>query len=179
MKANVFRILKHDLLIFGLLVAGAGCLGVGVNQLRSNPLPLTYIPKGERLRLALSHLGAPEIKAGESDASISQISLEEFRELLRSHAPVVVDARPEAFYRLGHVQGALALPRENFDAHYERHRGTLDQAKARPLVIYCQGDPCEDSGLVAQALARLGHQRLSLFVGGWSEWEKAGLPIER
>jgi 3-mercaptopyruvate sulfurtransferase SseA len=164
--------------MFGILAVTAGCFGLAVNQLRHDSLPSIYRPKAERLQLAAAHFGEPERRSEVNAGTISEISLEEFRELLLKDAPVVMDARPDAFYRRGHIPGALGLPRENFASHYQRLRETLERKKAQRLVIYCQGDTCEDSTLVAQALASLGHSPISLFTGGWTEWEKAGLPIE-
>ena len=107
------------------------------------------------------------------------MGLEEFRVLVESKGALILDARPEIFHRLGHVPGALSLPREDFEASFALHRNHLEADKGALVVIYCSGSSCEDSGLVRKALHRLGFTQISVFKGGWSAWTSAGLPEER
>jgi rhodanese-related sulfurtransferase len=85
-----------------------------------------------------------------------------------------LDARPEAFYRMSHVPGALPLPEEDFDAAFARLeprlRGTLD------IVVYCSGFGCEASHDVARKLKERGIPAAILHEG-WPAWEEARYPI--
>jgi len=85
-----------------------------------------------------------------------------------------LDARPEAFYRMSHIPGALPLPEEDFDPAFARLeprlRGTLD------IVVYCSGFGCEASHDVARKLKERGIPAAILHEG-WPAWEEARYPI--
>jgi rhodanese-related sulfurtransferase len=85
-----------------------------------------------------------------------------------------LDARPEAFYRMAHIPGALSLPEDDFDRAYERLeprlRSTLD------VVVYCSGFGCEASHIVARKLKERGIPA-SILHEGWPAWEEAHYPI--
>src|SRR5512143_507066 len=85
-----------------------------------------------------------------------------------------LDARPEAFYRMSHIPGSLALPEEDFDAAFARLeprlRATLD------IVVYCSGFGCEASHDVARKLKERGIPAAILH-DGWPAWEEARYPI--
>jgi rhodanese-related sulfurtransferase len=99
-------------------------------------------------------------------------------ELYEAEAYVFIDARNEESFRAGHIPGA-----HPFD-HYRPER-TIDEvmsycATAQRIVVYCYGKDCTDSELAAQHLVRLGVERelIDVYVGGFQEWQAAGLPVE-
>lgn len=98
------------------------------------------------------------------------LSLEEFAEFVETKAGFILDACPEIFHRLGHVPGALSLPREDFENVYPMLREKLEADLSQPIVIYCASMSCEDAGLLKQALIAFGFNQLKLFKGGWAEW---------
>jgi rhodanese-related sulfurtransferase len=208
MKPNwTFAIVGRDLLGFLILAAISLAAGVLINTIRRDPLPLVYLSKAERLNQAVAKMEAnpvlgtatsplnpapPNIAKGaealtpvsapalkRKPAEVREVDIHEFRRLLDGLDCLVVDARPEIFHRLGHVPKALALPRDDFETYYQKHRATLEAYKDRTLLIYCSGSSCEDSHLVANALDRLGYQQLAIFTGGWSQWTAQRLPEER
>jgi len=107
-----------------------------------------------------------------------KLSLEEFSSYVQNKRGLVLDARPEIFHRLGHVPGALSLPRDDFEAGYAVLKEKLESDRSQPIVIYCSSTSCEDSGLVKKSLAALGFTNLALFEGGWSDWTNAKKPEE-
>ncbi|RYD27573.1 MAG: hypothetical protein EOP86_24340, partial [Verrucomicrobiaceae bacterium] len=145
------------------------------------PLSWSYQSREERLAAGVRVLGGDP--SGDSlkpsAGGFTQISLPDLRTALsKSQPPLLIDARLPLFFKMGHLPGALHLPREGFQAAFRRHRAVLEQDKNRQIVIYCQGGSCEDSDMVAEALRSLGFTRLSVFAGGWKEWQAAGLPAE-
>ena len=163
------------------------CLGLGVNRLRENPLPLRYASKAERLQAGIARLSVAPSKidlapAGSEPATVAaepeMIDLARFHDLLENGTPVL-DARPGLFYRVGHVPGARSLSRAEFEADYTRERVFLEAHRQETLVVYCAGEECVDSRMVAAALGKLGYQQVLIFAGGWDEWRQAGLPEER
>ena len=168
------------------------CLGAGLvlNQFRDMPLPLVYVSKQRRMQQAVSTLaphsspvaadvGPTPAHTPEFNGGSQIISLAEFRDFVQSKRGVVLDARPEIFHRLGHVPGALSLSRDEFESDYAKQRARLEPMRDEPVVVYCSSASCEDSQMVADALAKLGYRRVLVFKGGWDEWSQAGLPEER
>ena len=180
----------HDLTFLAVLAVIAFGIGVVVNQFRILSLPLAYFSKTARLQQSVTRLGAahptlatpsPALSAAQPPFPAStpeMIDLARFHDLTQSGA-VVLDARPELFYRVGHVPGARSLSRAAFETDYARLRASLELRRRETVVVYCAGDECEDSHMVASALQKLGYTEVLIFAGGWEEWQRAGLPEER
>ena len=156
--------------IFGLMVRQAlaivlisGVVGLAVNQIRTDGLPL----KGDF-----------SVESGlfsESGGSIV-ISLEEARSLYETGQAVFLDARPEAWYDMGHIKGAKSLPTEQAPTLI----GSVlkGQPKDTALIAYCDGELCELSHDLALALLEKGFTNVRVLVNGWTLWSEAGLPVE-
>jgi len=182
MTTRRLAFLKENLLFLWMTATTALCLGLLVNQFRDHPLPLIYQNKGARLQGAVERLASAPSPAAELSASSAAhpteyLTLEEFSEFV-DKGGLVLDARPEIFHRLGHVPGAISLPRDDFENAYATLRATLEAGKTRPLVVYCSGSSCEDSELVKKSLVALGYTQVAIFKDGWSEWQAAGKPEE-
>jgi rhodanese-related sulfurtransferase len=106
------------------------------------------------------------------------VSLDEMKSISASRAALILDARPEIFYRLGHIPSALSLPRDDFEQQYRARQSLLQSHRDQVLVVYCSGGDCHDSQMVADALERLGYPHVRVFRGGWSDWQGAGLAEE-
>jgi len=91
---------------------------------------------------------------------------------------VFIDARDDRHYSEGHIPGAY-----QFDRYYpEKHLRTALPAclNAKQIVVYCTGGNCEDSEFAALTLKEAGvpQERLSVYVGGITEWAANGWPVE-
>ena len=87
-----------------------------------------------------------------------------------------VDAREPAFFEEGHIPRAINLPREEI----LQAKTIVELAdNSRPVIVYCSGEDCEDSKLVAKALLALGHSKVSVYSGGWEEWSASRSPVEK
>ena len=104
------------------------------------------------------------------------IGLGEFQAFALARRGVVIDARGSFFYAEGHVPGALNISREGFRADYQRFDARLRTHQADAIAVYCSGADCHDAGLVADALASLGYEKLLVYREGWEEWSQSGLP---
>ena len=162
--------LKQDFLRIALLAACAAAAGLAINRTRPAPLGWSHRTKAERLQ--------SEVGGGLRRTGFARIALADLSRELAEGRITLIDARPPLFFRAGHLPGALNLPREGFQAAYGTHRGVLDAAKEKRVVVYCQGSSCEDSELVAAALRVQGFTDLWIFAGGWNEWLSAGLKGE-
>lgn len=163
---------RQELLGFGVMSVVSLGIGLLVNGWRAHPLPLGYASPKERLGQVVARMSAstPASPAQTpAPRSWRSMGLDELQELVTTRRGLVIDARPSAVYQAGHVPGALNLPREDFEKSYATLRPLLEQDRAKPVVVYCSESDCKDSELVAEALSRMGYQRLSVYKEGWEE----------
>jgi molybdopterin/thiamine biosynthesis adenylyltransferase/rhodanese-related sulfurtransferase len=97
------------------------------------------------------------------------IPLGEARELVEGDA-LFLDVREQSEWDLGHIPGALHIPRAQVDARIE------DEApdKSQRIVVYCARG--QRSLLAGQALLARGYERVENLVEGFIEWERHGYP---
>ncbi len=89
----------------------------------------------------------------------------------------IVDARKADHFAEGHIPGAINIPWEDPPSY-------LDALHARalaedPVIVYCGGDPCDDSKIVFDVLRADGFQNIRLYFGGWRDWTEAGFDVEK
>jgi rhodanese-related sulfurtransferase len=168
---------KNTIVVIGFIALGSLCVGLLINQYREQPLPLKYQNKEERLDSSVAKITT---KSKVPDSALpKELNLEEFRAFVENHTGLILDARPEIFHRLGHVPGALSLPREDFENGYAILKARLESNQNQPIAVYCSSSSCEDSHLVEKALIKLGYTNVAVFSGGWSAWTDAGLSQEK
>ncbi|MEM6820406.1 MAG: rhodanese-like domain-containing protein [Verrucomicrobiota bacterium] len=164
-----------------ITILGLGILSLVValfiNQLRAAPLSLVYQSKKVRLLGSVEQLSVTGGPTNESSEKI--ISLDRMKRIVEESEALVIDTRPALFYELGHIPEAISLPRDNFKAGYQNIRTQLEHNKSQRIVVYCSSLSCEDSGLVAEALNKLGYTNVWIFKQGWSAWQKANLTESR
>ncbi len=110
---------------------------------------------------------------------VTSISLEQFFTLQQSDKAMIFDARPGFFYGLGHIPGAINLPKNNCEeaihARESEIKAALDSGKT--IVVYCSSFTCPDARAVAHYISGFGYPA-SIFSGGWDAWKNAGMPTE-
>ena len=84
---------------------------------------------------------------------------------------VVIDARSAGPYAAGHVPGALLMDPEDPEATL----GAVLQAcaRAREVIVYCDGGSCPKSALAADLLRQAGvppSGRILIYAGGYPGW---------
>lgn len=171
--------LRKDLLRLLAVTVVAAVMGILHNLVRQPGLAWSYASREKRLAAELQALGA-EAGAGKSggSAAFPRVELRELMEAVKTGNVRIIDARSPLFFRAGHLPGAVNLPRQDFRAAYARVQTVLEADRNRRLVVYCQGESCQDSDLVAAALQALGFEDVSVFAGGWKAWQAAGNPVE-
>ncbi|MBM3859668.1 MAG: rhodanese-like domain-containing protein [Verrucomicrobia bacterium] len=141
-----------------LIVAVATAVGFGVNAVSPRRIPW---------------LRPPPLTVPASE----QIPMEEARRLWESGDAIFLDARPVSAFGDGHVAGALSLPLEDFEGRFTAVRPRL--APEQPLVLYCDGEHCDDSLRLLQRLRSMGYTNARVLVNGWTLWRRAGLPTSK
>lgn len=108
------------------------------------------------------------------------ISAEEARLKLDSEKGVFIDTRSAQEYAAGHIPGALNIPAHpesismsKVRDHFKKLGGPVE------LVLYCDGDNCSSSEVLARRLFGMGYQRhLYIITGGYPEWIGSDYPVD-
>jgi len=98
------------------------------------------------------------------------ISRAELARRLRRDDMIVVDVRPEAEFRAGHIEGARLIP----PGELERRLAELPDSGE--IVAYCRGPYCVYADEAVRTLAARG-RRARRLEDGFPEWAQAGLPV--
>ena len=104
-------------------------------------------------------------------ADVEQLSAAELRERLERGEVVILDVRPEAEYRAGHIAGSVSAPLERLP---ELASGLQ---RRREVVAYCRGPYCVYADDAVRLLRAQGLNARRLDVG-FPEWRRAGFPVE-
>ncbi|MGC9326218.1 MAG: rhodanese-like domain-containing protein [Candidatus Hinthialibacter sp.] len=132
-------------------------LGLLVNAVSSPSLPLIRPPD-------------------ETGEKWTIVTGEEVLQHLQEGSSIFVDARDAKYFHEGRIPGAVNLPAASFGEAFAE----IGEALPRDflLIVYCQGDPCDESRDVLDHLELLGFQELALYKGGWMDWEQNEYPLE-
>ena len=103
--------------------------------------------------------------------ALEAVDARELMERLNDGSVVVLDVRPKAEYRAGHIPGALSVPVDTLEAALQ----TLP--RDREIVAYCRGPYCVFSDEVVALLRSRGYRARRLRQG-LPDWRAAGMPVE-
>jgi rhodanese-related sulfurtransferase len=108
----------------------------------------------------------------EAKKSICEVTVSEARELLDKGGYLFLDCREPKEYKMGHIPGALNVPRGLLEFSIAKKVPEKDTN----IVMYCKkgGRGC----LATCTLCRMGYTNVVNMDGGWLAWEKAGYPVE-
>jgi rhodanese-related sulfurtransferase len=86
---------------------------------------------------------------------------------IANHSAVIIDARPEFQYELGHLPSAINIPynSDSLVAFIEKH-----SLKNQALIIYCSSAHCNAAEVLVEKLRELGCKKVSIYPGGWEDW---------
>ena len=146
-----------------ILTFMAAALGLLVNQLRSDSMPL---------------LGdwSPEARITLKFGKNILIPFEEAKEKFLTGSAVFLDARTPELYQKGHIRGAHSFPVGEFDQL--AHKVFMDFPEDTLIVIYCDGQDCALSAMLALKLKEIGFDNVRVLHNGWSVWKNNQLPSQ-
>jgi rhodanese-related sulfurtransferase len=124
--------------------------------------------------VAAHHVAEVSVLAGEylgDRDGVEQVSATELAERLARGQVVVLDVRPHAEYRAGHIAGAVSAPVDSLASHMPKLPRGAD------VVAYCRGPYCVYADDAVRLLRAHGVQARRLDVG-YPEWRRAGGPVE-
>jgi rhodanese-related sulfurtransferase len=113
-------------------------------------------------RLADAYLGKRD--------GIETVDREQLAARINRGEVIVLDVRPAAEFRSGHIAGARSTPISELRRHLRALPADVD------VVAYCRGPYCVYADEAVRMLNRKGFQARRL-IDGFPEWKRAGLPI--
>ncbi len=103
--------------------------------------------------------------------TIATVRVGELAEGTRAGEVEILDVRGRSEWEAGHLPGVANIPLGHL---IDR----LDEVpRDRPVVLHCQGG--SRSAIGASILRARGYTDVANLEGGFAEWEKAGLPVEK
>lgn len=102
--------------------------------------------------------------------TLAAIGPRELLRRMRAGDVTLIDVRPGAEYRAGHIPGALSVPLDQLT----RRLRTIP--KRRPVVAYCRGPYCVLAVEAAERLRRRGYA-VRRFADGFPGWKAHGHPV--
>ncbi len=163
--------MKARILQAFILVIAAGILAAAMNSFSGKGIPI----KGNWPSIAGSDSVIVPPSAQPGDPPF--ISLDEAAARFQTSGVIFIDARDTADYALGHIKGAVNLPFDYFELFWNKVAAGLP--KDKEIVIYCSGEECELSLMLGREMAGRGYSKIAIFYGGWKEWEKSKLPVDK
>lgn len=91
--------------------------------------------------------------------------------LINDRDPLIVDVRPVADFKRGHLLNAFHAPLAKFDDYV----GQLAKDKERPVIVYCTLG--SSSSTAADKLKKSGFAEVYPLKGGINAWQMANLPV--
>jgi rhodanese-related sulfurtransferase len=110
-------------------------------------------------------------------AAYKLMSISQAGQLHAQGSALFVDARSSSAFEQGHVAGALNLEPFEFDQWSRRVSQEIDSNQV--IITYCDGPQCPLASQLAERLTWLGFEQVYFLKDGWSQWQAAGLPVQK
>ena len=117
-----------------------------------------------------------EKPAASTEVEVKRIALAEFEKMRADKddkSIVILDVRTPEEWKDGRIPGAVHINWRDRD--FNEQVAKLD--KSKKYLVYCLKGV--RSHAAAERMATLGFTKLYNFAGGWSEYSKAGKPVEK
>jgi rhodanese-related sulfurtransferase len=107
-------------------------------------------------------------------SSLKELSTHEATLLMNKQDAMVLDIRPAAEFKKGHILGAKQLKAELLN---KGDFATLEKHKDKPIIIICA------MGMTAKRTAsqmlKAGFEQVTVLKGGMNAWQGASLPVSK
>lgn len=124
--------------------------------------------------VAATHVADIDVLAGAylgARDQVEEVTAEELESRVRKGRAIVIDVRPAAEYRAGHIAGARSIPLERLAD------GADEFPEGREVIAYCRGPYCVYADDAVRLLTERGISSRRLDVG-YPEWSSEGRPTE-
>ena len=108
----------------------------------------------------------------EAKQRITEVSAQDVRDAIqRGEDVAVIDVREPNEWNLGHVPGALHVPRGVLESSIESR-----VPREKRVVLYCASG--NRSALAAESIAQMGYGNVASMAGGFRGWADSGGDVE-
>ena len=108
----------------------------------------------------------------EAKQRITQVSPQQVREMReRGEDVAIIDVREPNEWNLGHLPGAMHIPRGVLESNIERR-----VPREQRVVLYCASG--NRSALAAEVLGVMGYRDVASMAGGFRGWAESGGEVE-
>ncbi|MFW6323836.1 MAG: rhodanese-like domain-containing protein [Desulfovibrionales bacterium] len=152
MKQAIFLYASRAFMQAAVVIAAALIFGTAANLIRPESLP--WLPPSEETR--------------------SEIGFQQALAFWQQDEPVFVDVRSGADFKKGHIKGSMNFPYEAVMTGEADYSGLPQD---RLLVLYCEGPACSLAEDLRRTLELLGYEKMTVYMGGWREWQTRGGPV--
>lgn len=162
-------ILKRDILGCFFLLSICVILSLGINTLSPNGIALRgqWNPDQGVVMAGANKAHAVDVPQINNPLKVKR--------LVESGTMIVLDVRWPEIYEQGHIPGALNFPLDDFE---EDERALLSKITPEDeIIVYCAGVTCHDSHTFATRLVEMGFAHVSVYAGGFAEWEEMGFDV--
>ena len=104
--------------------------------------------------------------------NLTPVRRDELLGLVKSGEAMVIDVRPPAEYKAGHIEGAVNIPLDSLTERLSK------LPKDQEIVAYCRGPYCMMSFEAVEQLRRHGYRARRL-EDGFPEWKIDQLPVKK
>lgn len=116
----------------------------------------------------------------EARERIQEVRAEELDEMIENHDDLLIlDVREPQEYAVGHIPGALNVPRGILEVAADpQSKGRVEAlaaAQNRTVVTYCASGG--RSAMAADTLKQMGFEKIYSLAGGIATWSAGGMPV--
>jgi len=105
---------------------------------------------------------------------VKEINSHDATLLMNRSDAVVVDIRPPAEFKKGHILGAKALTQEQVNGPDFK---SLEKFKSKPIIVVCAMGM--SARRTATQMLKAGFSQVSVLKGGMNTWNSEGLPVKK
>ena len=116
----------------------------------------------------------------EPDQATAEVSTSQVRQILAEGSAILLDARPRREYAISHIPGAQnvaprpGLPPHLYVSDVAEVARLVNDARDRPLILYCNGPSCGKSRRLAAELLAAGFVNVRRYQLGAPGWRALG-----
>lgn len=107
-------------------------------------------------------------------SSLKELTTHEATLLMNKQDAIVLDIRPAAEFKKGHILGAIQIKAEQLN---KADFSTLEKNKDKPIIVVCAMGMTAKS--TASKMLKAGFEQVTVLKGGMNSWQGANLPVSK
>lgn len=105
---------------------------------------------------------------------VKELSTHDATQLINKEDALVLDIRPSAEYKKGHILNARQIKQENVN---QGDFKALEKSKDKPIIVVCAMGM--NAKRTAMQMLKSGFTQVSVLKGGMGAWQGANLPVTK